>query len=94
MAQMALTRQVYFLPGKRDEAVNLLKQHEAIRRRYGLVQQLILRKNVDPSVHLIIQIWESEEAYQRWLKSEDRARVWAEERKLRAREPTVTFTVL
>ncbi|MCL5291837.1 MAG: hypothetical protein M1548_04810 [Actinobacteria bacterium] len=94
MAGIALVQTVHLLPGKADEAIAWLREGEDVRRPWGLQQQLIMRKSFDPSVTMVVQIWESLDAYNSWKKSQERAESLEAGRKLRVREPSVVYELV
>ena len=94
MTQLMIIRPVHFLPGKEEEAVRWAKQTEQIRRQWGLVWQANLRSTVDHGQYLLVQLWESKEAYARWKASPDRAALLAESNRMVLHDPTQTYEVL
>jgi heme-degrading monooxygenase HmoA len=73
VSEVAVVRPVHFLPGREAEGIAWAKQTEHIRRSWGMRQQLILKGAVDRSAYLLVQVWESREAYQAWRRSPERA---------------------
>lgn len=94
MSRIALVQTVHLLPGKAEEAITWFKGGEEIRKQWGMHQQLIMRKPYDPSVYMVIQIWESAEVYNRWKTSEERDKALEQGRRLRVREPSVTYELV
>ncbi|MBI2864145.1 MAG: hypothetical protein HYX94_06235 [Chloroflexi bacterium] len=94
MGRIALVQTVHLLPGKADEAVRWLRDGEIIRRQWGMNEQIILRKSYDPSVYMVVQIWESLDAYNKWKNSEERGHSLEEGRRFRVREPSVIYEVV
>lgn len=94
MAELVIIRPVHFNPGRQDEAVAWARETEPIRRRYGMLHQWVLKGVVDQWDCQMIQVWQSEEAYQHWRQSEDRARLVEERSRLAAHDPTKHYRVL
>ena len=94
MAQLVIIRPVHFLPGKREEVIRWSKETEAARRPWGLSLQMNLQSTVDHNQYLLIQVWESKEAYARWKASPDRAKLLAESANMVLHDPTQTYEVL
>ncbi len=94
MGRVALVQTVHLLPGKADEAIAWLREGEEIRKKWGLAQQLIMRKPYDPSVYMVVQVWDSEDAYKKWKTSEERAKGLEQGRRLRVREPSVIYELV
>ena len=94
MARIAVTRTIHALPGKRQQHLDFLKRSDAVRRQWGMVESLVMEKAVDPQVLVVIQIWQSDERYQAWQRSAERAAVIAEGRRLRVREPGLLYRVI
>ncbi|MDO8673487.1 MAG: antibiotic biosynthesis monooxygenase [Dehalococcoidia bacterium] len=94
MGRLALVQTVHLLPGKADEAIQWFREGEVVRKLWGMSDQIIMRKSYDPSVYLVVQIWESMDAYTRWKNSKERGRSLEEGRKFRVREPSVVYEVV
>ena len=94
MANIALVQTVHLLPGKATEAIAYFGEGEKVRKEWGLIQQLIVRRTYDPSVYMIIQVWESQAAYNSWKNSEERVRSLEEGRRFRVREPSVIYELV
>ncbi len=59
-----------------------------------MIESLVLEKVIDPTMIIVIQIWESRERYQAWRRSPDRAKLLAGGRGLGVREPSLLYRVL
>ncbi len=94
MGQIALVQTVHLLPGKAEEAIHWLREGEVIRKQWGMSEQIILRKSYDPSVYMVVQVWESMDAYTKWKNSEERSQSLEEGRRFRVREPSVVYEVV
>ena len=94
MAELVIVRPVHFHPGRHEEAVAWARETEPVRRQYGLLHQWVLRGIVDSSDCQMIQVWESEEAYQRWRQSDDRVRLVKERTRFVSNDPTKRYRVL
>jgi heme-degrading monooxygenase HmoA len=94
MPQIVIIRPVHLLPGKEEEGIRWAKETEDIRRRWGMLWQANLRSCVDPSLRILIQHWESREAYDRWKASEDRAKLMAEAGRVVLSDRTTIYEVL
>lgn len=94
MAEWVIVRPVHFTPGREAEAIAWARETEPIRRRYGMVHQWILRGVVDQWDCRMIQVWQSEEAYQSWHRSDERARLVHERVRFAGNDPTRTYRVL
>ena len=93
MAQLMIIRPVRFLPGKEEEAIRWAKQTEEIRRKWGMLLQYNLRNTIDRGQYLLVQLWESKEAYARWKASPDRVGLLAESNRMVLHDPTQTYEV-
>lgn len=94
MAQVTVVRPVHFLPGREAEGIAWAKETESIRRRWGMQQQLVLKGTVDRSAYLLIQIWESAEAYQAWRQSAERAQLARQGQRFVLYDPSDVYDVL
>ncbi|MGQ9674988.1 MAG: antibiotic biosynthesis monooxygenase family protein [Chloroflexota bacterium] len=94
MPQVMLMRPVRFLPGKVKEGIEWTRAVEPIRRHWGMRSQTVARGIVDTSSYLLIQVWESQEAYNRWKASEDRARLVVESRRFCVYDPSVPYEII
>ena len=93
-AQLVIIRPVHFHPGRQEEAIAWARETEPIRRQYGMLYQWVLRGVVDQWDCQFVQVWESEEAYQRWRRSDDRARLVQERTQFVSNDPTKHYRVL
>ncbi len=94
MAQLVIIRPLHFLPGREQDVLRWAKKTEDIRRRAGMVWQASLRNTVDRDQYVLVQVWESKEAYARWKTSPDRARLARESSKFVFHDPTQTFETM
>ncbi len=94
MPRIAVTSTVHFLPGKREQYLQYLNRADAVRRKWGMLDSIIMEKVVDPRVLVLVEIWESEERYEGWRTSPARSKVMAEGRQWRVREPGLRYRVL
>lgn len=94
MAELVIVRPVHFTPGREPEAIAWAQETEPVRRRHGMKHQWILRGTVDQWDCLMIQVWQSEEAYQHWRRSEERARLVQERLQFAGNDATKTYRVL
>jgi heme-degrading monooxygenase HmoA len=92
--ELVIVRPVHFHPGRQEEAVAWARETEEIRRRYGMRHQWVLRGVVDAMDCQMIQVWESEEAYQRWRQSDDRKRLVHERARFASNDPTKHYRAL
>jgi len=91
MANFIIIRPVHVLRGREEEALRWAKSTEVVRRRHGMSHQWTVRNIIDPSETLLIQVWESREAYEAWRKSEEREKLVAERARFIAYDPTRHF---
>jgi quinol monooxygenase YgiN len=89
-----IVRPVHFQPGRQNEAVAWARQTEPIRREYGMLHQWVIRGAVDQWDCQLIQVWESEEAYQCWRASDDRKRLVHERARFVSNDPTKHYRAL
>lgn len=94
MAQLVVVRPVHFLPGREAETVAWAKETEKIRRQWGMTQMYTLKGLVDRSSYLLIQVWESREAYMRWKASPERRNLAAEAQRYVLYDPSDLYEVL
>ncbi len=50
MRKVAVMRTIHALPGKREQYLDYVKQADEVRRKWGMVDSLVLEKAVDPTV--------------------------------------------
>ncbi|MBI4507817.1 MAG: antibiotic biosynthesis monooxygenase [Chloroflexi bacterium] len=94
MAAVAVVRPVHFLPGREAEAIAWAKETESIRQRWGMQQQLILKGAVDRSAYMLVQVWESMDAYQAWRRSPERARLSREGQRFVLYDPSDLYDLM
>ena len=94
MPQLLIIRPVHYLPGKREQAMQWARETEPVRRRWGMLSQVLVQGIADRNEHLFVQIWESPEAYNKWKASPDRARLVKESQRLVAYDPTRLYEVI
>ncbi len=94
MPKIAVTRTIHALPGKRQEMVENLERDDEVRRKWGMVDSFVLEKVIDPLIIFVMQIWQSEEHYERWRQSAERNKLLGSGRGFRVREPGLRYRVL
>jgi heme-degrading monooxygenase HmoA len=94
MSQLVIIRPVHFIPGQQEAVLKWSKDTEHIRRAWGMIWQSTMRGTVDHNEYLLIQMWESKEAYARWKASPDRAELLAESSRMVLHDLTRTYEVL
>ena len=94
VTELVIVRPVHFHPGREEEALTWARETEDIRRQYGMRHQWVLRGIVDSMDCQMIQVWESEDAYQRWRQSDDRKRLVRERTRFASNDPTKHYRAL
>lgn len=94
MPKLAIIRRVVLLPGRETEGIQWLHGTEPIRRGAGQLWQMVLRGQVDPHEHHLVQLWRDGAAYDLWRRSEERARLAIERGRYMTHEPTRMYDVL
>lgn len=94
MPEVAVVRPVHFLPGRESDGVAWAKETEKTRQQWGMRQQLILKGAADRSFYMLVQLWESMEAYQAWRRSPERAQLAREGQRFVLYDPSDLFEML
>lgn len=94
MPRIAVTRTIHSMPGKRQEMMESITHGDEVRRKWGMVDSYVMEKVIDPQIIFVIQVWESEEHYERWRQCPERARILSVASGLRVREPGLRYRVL
>jgi len=94
MGQVCLMRTLSMPRAVAASAIAWLKETEEIRRRRGMIAQIVLRQVTDPTSYTVIQIWADAASYAAWKESEERRALTAQGSRLYATEPTVYYDVL
>lgn len=94
MSEVAVVRPVHFLPGREPDGVAWAKETEKVRRQWGLRQQFILKGSIDRSAYMLVQFWESIEAYKTWRKSPERAQLAREGQRFVLYDPSDLYDVM
>ncbi|MCL5026250.1 MAG: antibiotic biosynthesis monooxygenase [Chloroflexi bacterium] len=72
MPRVLVVRPVRFLPGKTQEAIKWLDETEPVRRRWGMIWQMAAQNVTDRNEFVLLQLWDSQEALNKWMGSKDR----------------------
>jgi heme-degrading monooxygenase HmoA len=60
-------RSVEILPDNEKAFIEWIQSNRALRERYGIIMERVLRPSDREGEWLILTMWESEEAFEKWL---------------------------
>jgi quinol monooxygenase YgiN len=78
MDRYVVIRTVEMPPEAVERTAEWLRATEPTRQAWGMLFQLLARQIISPRTYVLVQVWQSEEAYNRWRASEDRKKLAAE----------------
>ena len=68
-------RTVEILPENAEAFFEWIESNQALRRRYGILMERILKPTDGQGNWLIITMWQSEEAFEKWLVAPEKPAV-------------------
>ncbi|TAK20222.1 MAG: hypothetical protein EPO26_19215 [Chloroflexota bacterium] len=94
MAEVAIVRRVFLLPGREADALAWLHHTEPLRRAAGQTRQFVVRGLIDSHEYQWIQFWRSYEAYDTWRRGPTRADLNDQRGRFMTHEPTRAYDVV